>query len=309
MLRQHLPQFLPAMRGHVQLLVLFVHSVIEPAAARTQSRATNVVDEATTNVVAGSSAQVTTRRPTFHHGTGRYNLTNPDGVLRPSNGSAPRTWAQNGQDLYLDSIFRGRHGGVFMEIGGFDGETFSNTLFFERERGWGGLLIEANPIAFSQIVQRDRQCLAVHACIGDAPNITLHLAGGRTTSSEVLSRDQARRMHRDAFRAVPKHDGSGKTPLRDTRSWEGYGTKHVVSCYPVKLLLHWAEISRIDLLSVDMEGSEMILLRQFPWGAVPVETVLIEAQYKAAEIEAVMVSHGYCQVGQVGQDAVYSRRA
>jgi len=100
-------------------------------------------------------------------------------------------------------------------------------------------------------------------------------------------------------------DKSGDTQLQDARSWEANGTKHVVSCYHVRKLLQWANISRVDLLSVHIEGSEMSLLRQFPWSAVPAEIVLIEAQYNAAEIEAVMVSHGYCQIARIGQDDVY----
>ena len=32
--------------------------------------------------------------------------------------------------------------GTFVEMGAFNGVTFSNTLFFERELGWRGLLVE-----------------------------------------------------------------------------------------------------------------------------------------------------------------------
>jgi len=35
--------------------------------------------------------------------------------------------------------------GFFIEIGSYDGESLSNTLFFEMRRNWTGLLIEANP--------------------------------------------------------------------------------------------------------------------------------------------------------------------
>jgi len=41
-------------------------------------------------------------------------------------------------------------GGFFVEAGAFDGEARSNSFFFERERGWTGLLFEANPQLFQQ---------------------------------------------------------------------------------------------------------------------------------------------------------------
>ena len=40
------------------------------------------------------------------------------------------------------------HHGFFVEIGAYDGETGSNTLFLEKHKSWDGLLIEANPLTF-----------------------------------------------------------------------------------------------------------------------------------------------------------------
>ena len=39
--------------------------------------------------------------------------------------------------------------GYFVELGAMDGAHFSNSLFFEESLGWGGLLIEANPLMFA----------------------------------------------------------------------------------------------------------------------------------------------------------------
>ena len=51
-----------------------------------------------------------------------------------------RSWSEHGQDLYVDSLFFNRTNGFFVEIGAFDGETASNTLYLEKNRGWDGLL-------------------------------------------------------------------------------------------------------------------------------------------------------------------------
>ena len=48
-----------------------------------------------------------------------------------------------------EEIFKNRiKDGFFIEAGAFDGETFSNTLFFELKKNWTGLLVEPNPDAF-----------------------------------------------------------------------------------------------------------------------------------------------------------------
>ena len=60
------------------------------------------------------------------------------------------TLGQYGQPLYLDSvIFKGRvKTGFFIEAGAYDFELDSNSLHFELEYGWTGLLVEPNPIIY-----------------------------------------------------------------------------------------------------------------------------------------------------------------
>lgn len=65
----------------------------------------------------------------------------------------------------MDRILHEQDGGFFVECGAYDGETHSNTLFFETERGWTGLLIEANPRAFRELAMKDRQVWSSPACV------------------------------------------------------------------------------------------------------------------------------------------------
>ena len=60
--------------------------------------------------------------------------------------------SQFGQDEFLDThVFEGKRGGVFLEVGAHDGLEISNTLFFERERGWTGLCVEADPLPYEKL--------------------------------------------------------------------------------------------------------------------------------------------------------------
>ena len=74
--------------------------------------------------------------------------------------------SQLGQDILVDEYFGGKRGGVFVDIGAYDGVTFSNTLMLERERGWTGVCIEPLPDVFAELRQ-NRGCVCVQACIGD----------------------------------------------------------------------------------------------------------------------------------------------
>ena len=60
-------------------------------------------------------------------GTGTYKLHNPNGTKK-----GIISWSQYGQDQLIDKLLNQKRNGFFVEIGGFDGETFSNSLFLEK---------------------------------------------------------------------------------------------------------------------------------------------------------------------------------
>jgi hypothetical protein len=55
-------------------------------------------------------------------------------------------FAQNGEDMVLDNIFKkiGTTNKYFVEFGGYDGKTLSNTLYFKKILKWNGLLLEGD---------------------------------------------------------------------------------------------------------------------------------------------------------------------
>ena len=75
------------------------------------------------------------------------------------------TNSQIEQERWVLAMCGGRQGGRFAEIGAFDGVLHSNTCFLEADHGWGGVLVEPNPILFARLAtSRKSACLerAVH---------------------------------------------------------------------------------------------------------------------------------------------------
>ena len=69
----------------------------------------------------------------------------------------------NGQEkqpiIINEKIFKNRiKNGFFIEAGAYDGEVFSNTLFYELKQNWTGLLIEPNPDAFEELNKKVSLC-------------------------------------------------------------------------------------------------------------------------------------------------------
>lgn len=58
-------------------------------------------------------------------------------------------YAQSGEDREMyERFFVGKRNLFFVEMGGLDGVTFSNTLFYEKFLDWRGVLIEPIPESF-----------------------------------------------------------------------------------------------------------------------------------------------------------------
>ena len=58
--------------------------------------------------------------------------------------------------------------GFYVECGGYTGEVLSNTLFFETQRDWKGILIEPDDINFAKLLTRNRKTLTAHACLAES---------------------------------------------------------------------------------------------------------------------------------------------
>eukprot|EP00316_Scyphosphaera_apsteinii_P013061 CAMPEP_0119320208 /NCGR_PEP_ID=MMETSP1333-20130426/51846_1 /TAXON_ID=418940 /ORGANISM="Scyphosphaera apsteinii, Strain RCC1455" /LENGTH=212 /DNA_ID=CAMNT_0007326875 /DNA_START=287 /DNA_END=925 /DNA_ORIENTATION=+ len=150
--------------------------------------------------------------------------------------------SQTKEEQTLVSRFYSSHrGGTFVEIGGYDGLTYSNTYYLERCAGWHGLLIEANPVNFAQLlsnVLRFRPgTKAVHSAVCAPPRRTVPF----TTLGGVSATDT--RL-------------AGSEFFEDRRTgWVGRDRTTVdVPCTTFAHLI--ANLSIIDLLSIDVEGGE-----------------------------------------------------
>jgi FkbM family methyltransferase len=96
-----------------------------------------------------------------------------------------------GVDALYSAAFGSLARGTFVEVGAFDGQSFSNTCFLA-DLGWRGVYVEPIPeyaAACTKRHQGNPGVAVVNAAVGDAAGSTeLHVAGALTTrSDDVLS--------------------------------------------------------------------------------------------------------------------------
>ena len=185
-----------------------------------------------------------------------------------------RYYSQHGEDRALWDFFRGQSGGVCVEVGGFDGETFSNTLTFE-EQGWRAIIVEPMP-HFAPKIQARRPGATLFACAAEAaPGETkLVIAHG----AEALSTTTAKSDHLERIRKL------------------GGRTEEVI--VPVRTLddmLAEAGVAKIDFITIDVEGGELAVLQGFDLARWQPRIVILENNdsKRCGALQDAMLQRGY----------------
>ncbi len=199
--------------------------------------------------------------------------------------------SQIGQDLLLDRhIFTGKRGGVFVDVGAHDGVTLSNSLFFERERGWTGLCIEPNPAVYEQLVKKREMCanVATRPTPGTAKFRRIDGYGEMLSGLEsAYGARELRRIERD----IAAHGGS----------WE-------LIDVPVRRLdtvLREHGLRSIDVLSIDVEGGELSVLASITLREFDVRAVVLENNFRSWRTALAMRRQGYQLLLRLGWDEIY----
>jgi len=164
--------------------------------------------------------------------------------------------SQAGQSVFVDKLLARRQHGFFVECGAFDGESLSNSLFFETQRNWTGLLIEANPNYHRSLLNKNRRAYVLRTCLSSERRpITV-----RMLSAGVLSAisDNMHPSHLTAIGSLKK-----KTQVE-------------INCFPLNMIMAALNISHIDYLSLDVEGSELGVLSTVDWKRLYVDVLTVE---------------------------------
>lgn len=200
-------------------------------------------------------------------------------------------YSQDGQDKYIADLLQNKREGVFVDIGAYDGVTFSNTLVFEKELGWTGICVEPNPVAFEKLAE-ERNCICLNYCINDKEGTFKFLAvkGWGVMLSGLL--DFFDQKHLDRIdRTIEEHGGS-KSVIE-------------IPALPMHEILRRNSIKHVDYCNIDVEGGEMSVLKSIDFSAVTIKLFTIENNYSTTVVSDFLKSHGYSLIGKVGADDVF----
>ena len=183
--------------------------------------------------------------------------------------------AQVFQDVFALHQTGDKRGGFFVEFGATNGVDLSNTWLLENAYGWQGILAEPAR-AWHGDLARNRKCAIDYRCVTAA-------SGEKVVFNEV---EWAEFSTIDAYSASDRH-AAGRAG----------GKRYEVETVSLNDLLEQHRAPReFDYLSVDTEGSELLILASLDFARFRPAVVTVEHNFvepRRAQMHDLLASRGY----------------
>lgn len=148
--------------------------------------------------------------------------------------------SQFGEDRYIVENLKIPEKGIFVDVGAGNPIRYSNTYHFE-QKGWRGLCVDPDPRQYRELRDR-RGCYVVHGAVG--------------------TKKKQMKLAKD-----PDISGSAE---------HVQGEPYDVEWFTLGKLLRIYDFPRIDVLSIDTEGTEIDVWESFNEKVKPVRVLVVE---------------------------------
>jgi FkbM family methyltransferase len=185
--------------------------------------------------------------------------------------------SQLGQDLLGLSVSGLDKPGFFVEFGAADGVALSNSHILEKHFGWKGILCEPST-GWHDSLKQNRSCVIDTRCV-------------YSVSGESVSFSENYLGELSAITSFADKNASGVLK-RTTSSYQ------VETVSLLDLLKFHNAPSFIEFLSIDTEGSEFEILKNFDFQSFRFGAICVEHNYAETKekINRLLLANGYVQV-------------
>lgn len=189
-----------------------------------------------------------------------------------------------------------------MEAGALDGQQLSNSLWLEQELGWTGLLIEPDPYSFLHLTYKHRKAWTSQSCLSSdaftrrSVHVSLKLRANYKRLSSWFMQGSSHEL------GVTLATGNAKE-RKDLQNYLNHADETYLTtyCFPLHSYLLALNVTKVDLLSLDTQGSEINIIKSIPWEKVVVRVVVMEVldhTHYHAELVEYMNGKGFVLVGR-----------
>lgn len=216
----------------------------------------------------------------------KFRISHPNvPIIRPL--TIGNYFSQDGQDLYLSALlfneFKNFDGGYVVDIGCNDPERFSNSYFFEK-------FFKCNVLAIDPIEEYAAKWEKIRPSAKFIPTALGSFAGVVTLNIPNQSA-----VFDDMFSSV-----TGKNPKIGNLKC----SQRQVPCVTLESIFDFNKISEVNLISIDVEGAELDVLKGINFERVYIKCFVIENNTKSLfgsdDIRLFLKSKGYLFHSRIG---------
>ena len=188
------------------------------------------------------------------------------------------------QDLFVLFTFEEKKNGTFLEYGATDGISLSNTFLLENQFKWRGLLAEPSKKWHSSLKNNRPNSKIIEECI--------YAETGRYL--DFFTSDAGELSTLEEFRQSDISSMPGNTNLRNK---SGYNHK-VLTISLNDVFKKYFDNSPIDYMSVDTEGSELLILQNFDFEKFSPRIVTVEHNYtdNQKKLDRLFIENNYTRI-------------
>tara|TARA_B100000676_G_scaffold284088_1_gene311433 strand:- start:7715 stop:8419 length:705 start_codon:yes stop_codon:yes gene_type:complete len=163
-------------------------------------------------------------------------------------------FSQFGQDKYvIENIFKGKKNGFYIDVGAHDGVFISNTNLLEKKFKWKGVCIEPSSSSSMLKLNRDEDCKIVSnycVCDNEVSNQIVRLR-------EFFPNEISETIFKDLYEEPHW--------AKELEKGENYKDK-LKKCKTLDEILEESSCpENIDYISIDTQGCELLVVKDFPF--------------------------------------------
>jgi FkbM family methyltransferase len=186
------------------------------------------------------------------------------------------SFSERFQDIFIDWLLNKRNGS-FIEFGACDGIHISNTYFLEKYRGWSGILLEPAKIWHNKLKVNRPNCIIDFRCVSHSSN---HKINFYENANPVYS-------------SYKNNYSKKKSYIVETVS-----LNDIILQYR-SFLEEKSNQNNIDFISIDTEGSEYEILKNFDFIKYSPKIIIVEHNFnkkKSKQLKELLESNGYANL-------------
>ena len=193
-------------------------------------------------------------------------------------------YSQNDEELHIVGALP--ESGTFLDIGAYNGKTFSNTLKLV-EKGWRGFCIEPSPSIFTQLFELHKNNLNVHCILA------------------AITHEREAKM---ANFYDSNGDAIGTLNTDHVAKWSGYVKFNPFLLWTTPL---WILLSSLkedyEFVNIDVEGTSVDLFKEFAilYKGTRLKCLCVEYDGRVDECMQIALTLGLRHVHTTGENLIF----